>query len=116
METNNNNNERPLSAREKREAEIAVNKMMDGGKFEAFMDEAREKLQKLVEDDKEDSAFLLVCRNGKLGTTFAGICGTTANILVMLDDMCDDNPRFEEMLSKFVLGRKLKGILMGPNK
>ena len=107
------NNEKEFTEAEKRDAEKAVNRMMDGGKFEATVKEFSDKMLDLVQNDKEDSAFIVMVRNGKLGMTTAGVCGSELNILIMLDDFCGDNPAFFDCLRRFVLGRQLKNMLGG---
>ncbi len=100
---------------ERWEAEKAVARMMDGGKFDAFHDEIHKRLSAMVQEDRDESAYLLVGRNAKLGQDFGGLCGKPVNIMVALDSLCDEHPEIEEILSKFLVGRKLKTLMKRMN-
>jgi len=99
-----------FTEKELRDVQQAVNRMMDGGKFDKSLDGIVESLAGMVDEDRENSGFILVGRNGKLGKVFCAAAGTPANIMAALDSSCDEQEQLDHIISTVVMVRRLNGL------
>lgn len=103
--------ENDFTKEEKRNAQVLVNQMMDGGKTEARLNAIAEELAALAEQDKEDSGFILLVNCGTLGKTFGAMAGKPSTFCVMLDTAMDGASPLEDAARRVLAKRAVFGLI-----
>jgi hypothetical protein len=100
-----------FSEKEKAQAQVLVNQMMDGGKTEARLNAIAEELAALADKDKEDSGFILLVNCGTLGKTFGAMAGKPSTFCVMLDTAMDGAEVLESSARRVLAKRAVFGLM-----
>lgn len=82
---------------EKRQAEALVAQLADNGKFERECKEVNEKLQAMVDADREGNASILIVHNESLGQSILSLSGKGIDIIATLVAVCEEDEKFKEL-------------------